>query len=158
MKTLTLILICLLALPIQAQIEFKTGYTDHVIKVPDTVTYNAFRDLKYALESSNLNYERHLRKINSVETVYRDRDFVSDFKKGTIYLSYRLDSFPNTKRVAVFHEFGKIMKMKPEGNHAHVGSYFKVSADTEEKFRRQRLHGSTIYYLIAKLETIWKLR
>jgi len=130
-----------------------TGEIQHQINTPDSISEIAVKRFIANMEESNFNYEPILRKISNIQIINKDREFVSSFEDGTIYLNSRLNSFPYTKQVAIWQEIylltgGKIDNEKRPS----VLSNFKVSPDTEIIFYKQNRSNYTLRTLTSKIE------
>lgn len=130
-----------------------TDYTGHEINTPDSLSRATVKEYIFEMEQSGVNYEHRLRRIKAIELVGRDRTFVSELKKGVIYLNSRLNDFPYTKRAAILQVLGlnQGMKVLPIRT-ASVNATFNVTDDDEELFKKQNKRKATINKLKRLLE------
>jgi hypothetical protein len=129
-----------------------TDYTGHEINVPDSLSKATVKEYINAMEDSGVNYEPRLRNIKGIEIIGKDRDFVSDQKRGIIRLNQRLNRFPYTKRAAILQELGINQGMRTKGKVTHISGEFYITTGNEERFRRQTKNKGVLRALKKILE------
>ena len=152
MKKLLILLLITNFCQAQDGMSLVADYTGHEIDVPDSLSKATVKEYINAMEDSGVNYEPRLRNIKGIEIIGKDRDFVSDEKRGVIRLNKRLNRFPFTKRVIILQELGVNQGMRLKGNSPYIGGSFDITDRNEELFRRQKKCGSVIRKLKKLLE------
>lgn len=124
------------------------------IHVPDTLVENTVRQYVEYMDANPIDYESSMRKIIAIQMRDGDRDFVGNYKNGVIYLNWKLNEYPNTKRAAIIHYLAKVNGMKTKRTcipHI-ISECFNMSDWTEEMFTKQFKRHSPYKYAVRQLK------
>lgn len=154
-KLITTLLVILVTINIYSQapkgmVRVDLKYDD--IITPDSLSEATKDEFIFTMERNPIDYEKHIGRVKAIELVDRDRNFVSEFKDGVIYINKRLDYFPHCKRAAILQEFAKNNGMLVDNEKREsVTSNFNITDYTEEMFRRQKKARRTLNTIVDKL-------
>lgn len=154
MKPLTYILLFLtLSVTAQKKMVLVADYTGHQIDIPDSLSYEVLQRWKYEMRAGQVDFQEALRGIKRIELVGADFDFVSETKKGVIYLNQELNDYPYCKRAAILQELYKNNGGKLDKQTRPLAiSKFNVTDKTEARFEKQWKDGYIFTYIIKELK------
>lgn len=136
------------------------GVIEHQIDVPDSLTERVVKRYFFYMEQNSIDYQEAARKIKEVKIIQRDKRFVAELRKGTLYLNRRLNVYPNAKEVVILHHLAKNNGMKSSNStNPHVKNCkFLITDWTEEMFKRQLVAKTPYEHIVKDLKVRSPLR